>query len=225
MKIQTALKNNRGFTVLEALVVSVVVLVLAALVLPFLVRSRRPGTAIRANCMNNLKQVGLAFRIFQQDNGEYPMHYSTKDFDGPGYASDKQMFMYFKSLSNELTIPKFLICPMDNQRSIATNFDVDFNSSHVSYFAGLNADEAVPMSFLAGDRNLGTATPPKNGVLEITTNQVPAGAAPFVTWTKGLHSPGGNILFADYHVEMVDSKKLCDALRTSGLATNRLVLP
>ena len=207
----------------ELLVVVAVVVVLAALLMPLMARSH--VNSIRVRCVNNLKQVGLAFRIWQQDNGVYPMQYKTNDFDGPSYASDKQMFMYFQVISNELTNPKLVTCPEDFQRSAATNWDADFNSSHVGYFVGLNADDSGPSSLLAGDRNLATGTVPKNGVLEITTNQVSNLKNPAVHWTGEIHTNAGNILFADSHVEQLTSAKLRQALRDSGLATNRQVLP
>ena len=208
------------------MVVVAVIMILAALVLPALKPRTYDGAGYaRIKCVNNLKQVGLAFRIWQQDNGVYPMQYKTNDFDGPAYASDKQMFMYFQALSNELTNPKLVTCPDDARRNGATNFDADFNSSHVGYFVGLNADDSVPASLLAGDRNLVTGLAPKNGVLEITTNQVSNLKNPAVHWTSEIHTNAGNILFADSHVEQLTSAKLRQVLRDSGLATNRLVLP
>ena len=176
--------------------------------------------------MNNLKQVGLAFRIWQQDNGVYPMQYHTNGFDGPGYASDKQMFLYFQSVSNELTNPKLLFCPVDEERRPATNFDSNFNSSRISYFLALDAAPDSETNLLAGDRNiLVKGAPARNGVLEITLNQVSSSNNLTVGWTKEMHNECGNVLFADSHVEQLDNATLRDALRTSGLATNRFLLP
>jgi prepilin-type processing-associated H-X9-DG protein/prepilin-type N-terminal cleavage/methylation domain-containing protein len=216
-------RAGRAFTVLELMVVVLIVAVLILWLLPVTGGSRQKP--IRIQCVNNLKQIGLGFRIWQQDNGEYPMQFRTNGFDGPAYANQQQMFIYFQVLSNEVTNPKLMFCPEDKKRSPATDFSTGFNSSHVSYFAGLNADEQVPMTLLAGDRNIVTGTPPKNGVLEITTNQVSNLNDQSVQWTKEIHKNAGNVLFADSHVEQLTSKKLREALLTSSLATNRLVLP
>ena len=215
--------NVRAFTVLELMVVVVVLGVLTSIVLPALARAQARANRIR--CTGYLKQMGIAFRIFHQDNGDYPMRFRTNNFDGPSFARDTQMFKYFQALSNELTSPVMLACPADKQRTVARDLTTDFNSSHVSYFVGLNADETIPTSLLAGDRNLTNGIAPNNGVLEITTNQVSDTNNWAVGWTTEIHQGVGNVLFADSHVEQLTSSKLRDALRTSGLATNRLVLP
>lgn len=217
-------RAGRAFTVVELMIVVLIVAVLILLLLPVTGGSRQKP--MRIQCVNNLKQIGLGFRIWQQDNAVYPMQFKTNGFDGPTYANQRQMFIYFQCLSNELTNPKLVTCPADKKRTAAINFEAGFDSSHVSYFAGLDADEAVPMTLLAGDRNIEVkGTLPRNGVLEITTNQVLNLTNTTVNWTKEIHQNAGNVLFADSHVEQLTSAKLRDALLTSSLATNRLVLP
>jgi prepilin-type N-terminal cleavage/methylation domain-containing protein/prepilin-type processing-associated H-X9-DG protein len=223
MNIQKRTGDQQALTMIELLVVIMIMSLLAVLLFP---AHRRSGDKlVRIHCVNNLKHIGLALADWSQAHGEYPMTFRTNGFDGPSYANQEHMFIYFQSLSNGLSSPKLMTCPADRQRTAAINFSTDFNSSHVSYFAGLNPGDATPMSMLFGDRNLSTGVAPKNGVLEITTNQLPAGAPPSVTWTKELHNQWGNILFADSHVEQLTSAKLRQVLRDSGLATNRLVLP
>lgn len=91
--------NERAFTVLELMLVVLIVAVLLALWLPTLKRVDKRSPQI--HCVNNLKQVGLAFRIWADDNGDiYPMRYRTNDFDGPSLGNGKQMFIYFQVLSN-----------------------------------------------------------------------------------------------------------------------------
>jgi prepilin-type processing-associated H-X9-DG protein len=227
MKTSTGLRSDRAgraFTVLELMVVVLVVAVLVWLLIPRSTGYKQKATRIQ--CVNNLKQIGLGFRIWQQDNAVYPMQYKTNGFDGPAYANQRQMFIYFQVLSNEVTNPKLMVCPADKKRSAATNFTAGFDSSHVSYFAGLDAEAAVPMTLLAGDRNIEVkGNAPKNGLLEITTNQVSNLTNQTVMWTREIHQNAGNVLYADSHVEQLTSKKLREALLTSSLATNRLVLP
>jgi prepilin-type processing-associated H-X9-DG protein len=205
------------------MVVVVTIIVLAVFLLPALMRDRSKSARIR--CVSNLKVIGMALRIWTQDNGAPPTQFRTNGFDVPSYANEKQMFIYFQVTSNEVVAPGILHCPVDASRSVATNWTTDLNSSRISYFAGLDTDDSIPSGLLVGDRNIATGAKSRNGLLEITTNQVPAGAPPSVTWTREMHDGVGNVLFADSHVEQLTSTKLCDALRTSGLATNRLVLP
>jgi prepilin-type N-terminal cleavage/methylation domain-containing protein len=164
-------KQNKAFTLIELLVVIAIIAILAALLLPALAAAKRK--AQRINCISNLKQVGIAFRLWEGDNGDrYPMAVSTLNNGSlekidcaantatqPLSASAFGLTNVFVVMSNELSTPKVLFCPSDNVRSSTTNFTaLNSNDANLSYFVCGDAVETYPQMILDGDRNIGTAT-------------------------------------------------------------------
>jgi prepilin-type N-terminal cleavage/methylation domain-containing protein len=177
--------QKKAFTLIELLVVIAIIAILAAMLLPALAAAKKKAQKI--NCVNNLKQVGLAYRIWAGDNGDkYPQgvqwtsgganNYTYHQGVAPGSFVNNPG-MIFMVMSNELSTPKILFCPSDNitgHNNYATNFSYgDLMSiaaptagnqpaaqgvTKISYFVNGDASDVDPQIIIDGDASIGTVT-------------------------------------------------------------------
>jgi hypothetical protein len=111
--------------------------ILPAMLLPALSSAKSRAESI--NCVNNLKQIGLAFRVWELDNhDQFPFNVSTNAGGTMelvlrgGDGNDRNPALHFQILSNELSTPKILVCPADRLKLAALDFR-NLTAANVTY--------------------------------------------------------------------------------------------
>jgi len=134
-------ENHSSSGLVESLAMQagvVPIVVGAGMLLPALAESKAKPQ--RISCINNLKQIGIATRIYATDNQDrFPWHVPQAEggtaelakpktdtnavLDSNGRPIfDANAWLHFQALSNEISNPKVLRCPTDESRTQANSF-------------------------------------------------------------------------------------------------------
>jgi prepilin-type N-terminal cleavage/methylation domain-containing protein/prepilin-type processing-associated H-X9-DG protein len=216
MKTPFAKAKVKAFTLVELLAVIFVIAVLAALLLPTPHSRQNPK---EVNCLNNLKQIDTSFVVFADENqGRFPMQIPVANGGTMEFIYSEHTFPHFQKIKEYIRDPRCLICPFETNRQAAVSFEA-LNDLNISYFLNADASANNPLhTILAGDRFLQVKGQPIHpGLFVLTTNSN-------VSWTPNFHISGGNLAFADGHVEFTINQ-LNSFIQNQPLATNHLCVP
>jgi len=218
-------RKTEAFTRLELVVVILVFALLVIFVAPVFRPAKQRS---RMSCVNNLKQLGLAYRIWSNDNGDrFPAKSPVTNGGWRELLNGANTGIYcwtnYVIMANEMgQSPRILICPEDERKAALSISNLA--NTNISYFVGVNASDTYPQAILGGDRNLGPGTTPDPeygfSPADSRGNDVVINGP--VCWSLKMHSRGnpagaGNILLGDGSAQQVSSKNLNQYWLTNSL--------
>lgn len=210
--------RRSAFTVPELIVIiSVLVILFGIIGLKFATARGVSEKSRRIKCLNDLKLVGLAFRIFATDhNDRFP--WQIKTTAARALPPQDEILSHFLAVTNELTTPGILHCFSDTRRAAIPEAWTNTTRQNISYFISLDAAETLPNTFMAGDRNLATNNIPLGpGRVVFPKRVIPA-------WTKTQHKFEGNAVMGDGATMRLDQTQFERLWNQTGLATNSTFL-
>jgi prepilin-type N-terminal cleavage/methylation domain-containing protein/prepilin-type processing-associated H-X9-DG protein len=153
----TTIRQRAGFTLIELLVVIAIIAVLIALLLPAVQAARE--AARRAQCVNNLKQVGLALHNYESANGSLPWAFAVQIAPGSALGYDQalscmgQLLPYFEQTASFNAYNSSLAYRTDANATITgLGLNVlwcpsDTEIAGVHYTEGPSSTHTLPMNF------------------------------------------------------------------------------
>jgi prepilin-type N-terminal cleavage/methylation domain-containing protein/prepilin-type processing-associated H-X9-DG protein len=199
-----------AFTLIELLVVIAIIGILAAFLFPVFARARESGR--RTACLNNLHQLGAAFKMYAQD---YDEHLPVQ---APALA-DRTII-----LSNHTWDVK-LIPYVKSRELLRCGSDVTATSHNIPDIGGKNLFRSYAMPENVIGRHLAEIPAPSGSVLLLEVSKTGVVIQPDLAWYQGsamshlgkksfekeplvvyeppnfYHNEMGNYLFADTHVK------------------------
>jgi hypothetical protein len=214
---KTCRSNRSAFTRAELIATLGAIFLCAAVLLPSFADTGL--SAEQVSCLNNLRQIGVAFQAWGNDYGDRRPWMVFQE----GNTLLGNAVSQFMALSNHMS-PALLSDPGERVQSkrVAQNWSgspsggflhLNFQDNALSYILGTHATVAEAGNILVADRNVffnGFGSCIYGFTPAFNVDRVPPSS--FRGWTNGNHGSFGNVLLNDGRVEYTSSQRLYNVL-------------